>query len=96
MRHRSLEIGFTAISLVYGIKFRLTFIEKETPTDHPTDLLTFSVIIYLVVRSNVDKIPIPRLLKTIAQDATYYFLVIFTSHLVLILFLSLASVRILP
>ena len=68
---------------------------RDAHSDHPTDLLTFSVIVYLVVRSNVSKIPIPRLLRTIVQDATYYFLVIFTSHLVLVLFLSLARVRIL-
>jgi len=55
------------------------------------DLLAFSVIVYLVVQSNVNKVPTPRLLKAIAQDATWYFLVIFTSHLVLVMFLSFAS-----
>jgi hypothetical protein len=55
-------------------------------SDHPADLLAFSVIIYLVVRSNVNRVPIPRLFKTIAQDATSYFLVIFTSHFVLVMF----------
>ena len=66
----------------------------DTDSDHPTDFLAFSVIVYLVVRANVNKVPIPRLFKTIAQDATYYFLFIFTSHFVLVMFLSLASVRI--
>ena len=66
----------------------------DTDTDHLTNFLAFSVIVYLVVRSNLNKIPIPRLFKTIAQDATYYFLFIFTSHFVLVMFLSLASVRI--
>ena len=66
----------------------------DTDSDHPTDFLAFSVVVYLVVRSNLNKIPIPRLFKTIAQDATYYFLFIFTSHFVLLMFLLFASVRI--
>ena len=67
---------------------------REAHFDHSPDLLAFSVIVYLVVRSNVYKVPIPGLLRTIAQDATYYFLIIFTSHLVLEMFLVFASVRI--
>ena len=62
--------------------------------NYPPDFLAFSVVVYLVVRSNIYKVPIPGLLRTIAQDATYYFLVIFTSHLLLVLFLLFASVRI--
>ena len=56
------------------------------------DFLAFSLIVYLVVRSNVTKIPIPSLLKTIVRDATCYFLVIFTSHFVFVMFLFFASV----
>jgi len=62
---------------------------KDTHSDHPADLLAFSVIVYLVVRSNVKKVPIPGLLRTIAQDAAYYFLATFTSHFVLVIFLAL-------
>jgi len=58
------------------------------------DILAFSVIIHLVVRSNVNRVPLPGLLKTIVQDATYYFLVIFTSHLLLVMFLAFGSDRI--
>ena len=65
----------------------------DTHPDKPPDFLAFSVIVYLVVRSNVNKVPIPSLLETIARDATYYFLVIFTSQLVLMAFLLFASVR---
>ncbi|KAF9644220.1 hypothetical protein BDM02DRAFT_3122279 [Thelephora ganbajun] len=54
------------------------------------DFLAFSLIIYLVARSNVYKSPIPSLLWTIAQDATLYFMFIFTSHLVLELTLLFA------
>jgi len=64
----------------------------DTRPDHLQDVLAFSVIVFLVVRSNVTKIPLPSLLKTIARDATYYFLVIFTSHLVTAMFFWFASV----
>jgi hypothetical protein len=63
-------------------------------SDRPTDFLAFSVIVYLVVRSNLNKIPIPSLFKIIVRDATRYFLVIFTSHLVLVIFLGVGNVRI--
>jgi len=55
------------------------------------DLLAFSVIVYLVVRSNIYNFPIPTLLKTIARDATYYFLLIFTSHVIFVLVLLFAK-----
>jgi len=64
----------------------------DTRPDHPPDVLAFSVIVFLVVRSNVAKVPLPGILKTIARDATYYFLVIFTSHLVTAMFFWFASV----
>ena len=64
----------------------------DTHPDHLPDVLAFSVIVFLVVRSNVTKIPLPSLLKTIVRDATYYFLVIFTSHLVTAMFFWFASV----
>ena len=64
----------------------------DTHPDHLQDVLAFSVIVFLVVRSNVIKVPLPSILKTIARDATYYFLVIFTSHLVTTMFFWFASV----
>ncbi|KAF9645174.1 hypothetical protein BDM02DRAFT_3120678 [Thelephora ganbajun] len=62
------------------------------------DLSAFSLIIYLVARSHVYRFPLPSLLRTIAQDATLYFLVIFTSHLVLELTLLFAkpAIQLLP
>jgi len=88
------EIGFIAMSLVYGMEFLMSFISdlEDTRSDHPPDLLTFLVIIHLAVQSSVRSIPIPNILKTIMRDATYYFLVIFTSHIVIIMFLTLAKV----
>jgi len=91
VQHGSVEIGLTAFSVVYGTKLILSFI-LETPTPIIPDILAFLVIVYLVVRSYTNGVPVPSLLRTIAQDTTYYFLVLFTSHVVLVLFLSLASV----
>ena len=68
---------------------------RGTHPDRPPDFLAFSVIVHLVVRSNVNKDPMSSLLKAIVRDATSYFLFIFTSHLVLMLFLLFASVSIL-
>ncbi|KAF9644210.1 hypothetical protein BDM02DRAFT_3190815 [Thelephora ganbajun] len=48
-----------------------------------TYFLAFSLIIYLVARSNVYRFQIPSLLRIIVQDATHYFMIIFTSHLAL-------------
>ena len=63
-------------------------------SDHPADFLAFSVIIYIVVRSNINRVPIPWLFRIIVRDATCYFLFIFTSHLLVVLFLWFASVRV--
>jgi len=90
-----LDIAYNALSLAYGRKLFVFHPDGEAHSDHPPDLLTFSVIIYLVVRSNVYKVPIPSLLRTIAEDATYYFLVIFTSQLVFVMFVVFANVGIL-
>lgn len=90
-----MELGYTTLSLVYGTKFPLFPIQKKTPgSDRPTDFIAFSLIVYLVlVRSNAGYQRRMPLLKTIAQDATYYFLIIFTSHFVLELTLLFARVR---
>jgi len=90
----SVEIGFLTMSLTYGAELLVLSIDHlgDTDPDHPADLLAFLLIIYLVVRSNVKKVPISSLFRTIAQDVTCYFLVIFASHLVPVMFLAFASV----
>ena len=90
----SAGIAYIVASLAYGTELLLPFIDYPggIHSDYPADFLAFSVIVYLVVRSNVTKIPIPSLLKTIVRDATCYFLVIFTSHFVYAMFLFFASV----
>jgi hypothetical protein len=56
------------------------------------DLLTFGFIIFFARKSKVPGFKIPTLLDTIAEDATRYFLVIFTSHLVFVITLNLGRV----
>jgi len=90
------DIAFNTTSLVYGTEYLILHPEGEAHPDHPPDFLAFSVIVYLVVRSNVDKVPIPSLLRTIARDATYYFLVIFTSQFTFVMFVAFANVRMSP
>ncbi|KAF9644192.1 hypothetical protein BDM02DRAFT_3190826 [Thelephora ganbajun] len=79
IRHRTLEIAYTSVSLLY-------------------DFLAFSLIIFLATKSRVAKLKIPGILGTIAEDATRYFLVIFTSHFVLEMTLTLGreSIQLLP
>jgi len=72
----------------------LIFHPGATRFNCPTDFIAFSIIVYLVVKSNINRAPIPGLLRIIIQDATYYFLVIFTSHFVLVMFLAFARVSI--
>jgi len=56
------------------------------------DFLAFSLIIFLAAKSEVSRLGVPNILRTIAEDATRYFLVIFSSHFVLEMTLSLARV----
>jgi len=93
----SFGIGFIAVSLGYSTGCFSLFNDRlrDTHSDHPPDLLAFSVIVYLLAQSKINKVPTPGLFNTIAQDAMYYFLVVFTSHLVFVFFFSFASVSIL-
>jgi len=66
-RHRPIEIGYTSISLFF-------------------DLAAFSVIIGFGLRTGLTAGSVatsrPSLVHTIVHDASIYFLVIFTSHLI--------------
>ena len=57
-----------------------------------SDFLAFSVIIFLAMTSEARGLRIPSILRTIAEDGTRYFLVIFTLHLVLEMTLNFARV----
>ena len=88
------QIGFIAVALAYGTEFHLLLNDHLglTRSNHLADLLAFSVIVSLVVRSSVRGDPIPSIFRIMTRDATYYFLVIFTSHLLLVIFLAFARV----
>ena len=92
-RDRSIEVAYTGISLVYGKIFpnsprpRMT-----TSTISLEDLLAFLIILRLAGRSTYRRFGIPGLLGTILRDATKYFLVIFTAHLVLAMTILFARV----
>ena len=91
--HWPLEVGFTTISLFYGTKIALAFrLAGETDAGCPIDLLAFSLIIYFALKSGSYRSKRPSMLKIMAEDATLYFLVIFTSHLLLELTLIFGSV----
>jgi len=60
------------------------------------DFLAFSLIIFLTGKSRASNIRGPTLLGAIAQDATWYFLVIFSSHFVLEMTLTLGRVSATP
>jgi hypothetical protein len=56
------------------------------------DFLAFSLIIFLANKSKAPGLKVPRILRTIAEDSTWYFLVIFTSTFVLLMTLTLGRV----
>ena len=57
-----------------------------------SDLLAFSFFVLLAKWSRAAEINVRMISDTIAEDATWYFLVIFTSHVVLVLTLNFARV----
>lgn len=87
--HRTLEIVFTSLSLLFGTQWihqRLTSVVNFLETSmHTPDFLAFSVIMFYATRSKRRSagLKVQTLLGTVAEDATVYFLVIFTAHVVL-------------
>lgn len=72
-------------------------ISRPNSTD-PADIayglefLTFSLMIFLAKSSKARGLKVPTILGTIVQDATWYFLVMFTSHIALMVTLTLGRV----
>ena len=96
VRHRTLELVFTSISLVYGALVRYTIppavlIPRIT---HESDSLAFSLIIFMAAALRAPGLKVPGILRTIAQDSTRYFMVIFTSYFVLTMTLTLGRVSV--
>ena len=82
---------------ISSIRYKVSLIfhlTGDTYADYPTDLLAFSLVIYFVLRSNAYSFQMSNLFRVVAQDTTHYFLVIFTSHLVLELTLVFGAVSI--
>jgi len=86
------------LSLLWYVRITLhlnwtMFISADPSGDmYAPDSLAFSLIIYLAIRSKALSVKIPTILGTMAEDATRYFLVIFTSHFVLEMTLILGRV----
>jgi len=62
------------------------------------DFLAFFLFVFLAKRSKAERLEVPMILDIIAEDAAWYFLVIFPAHLILVFTLSLArpSIQLLP
>ena len=61
---------------------------------HLPDVLAFSVVVYWARKLRQPGLKFSALLDAIAKDATYYFMVIFTSHFVLVMTLNLGRVSV--
>ena len=59
-----------------------------------TDLLAFLVVVVFAVKSRLQGFKMPSILWIIVQDSTVYFLLVFTTHLVLEMMLLFARVNI--
>ena len=94
-RHRVLEIASAGVALLYGVQNSLglrTDGVNHTDDAYGPDFLAFSLTIFLATTSRSSRFKMPSILETIAEDATRYFLVIFTSHFVLEMTLNLGRV----
>ena len=67
---------------------------NSTENVYESDFVAFSLMIILAVTSGARGLKIPMILRTMAEDATRYFLVIFSSHFVLEMTLNLGRVSV--
>ena len=83
--------------MVRGTNFKPGRDGTDRPNDMCTlDSLAFLMIIFLARRSRVGGFEVTGIFRTIVEDATLYFLVIFTSHFVLEMTLTLGRVSATP
>jgi hypothetical protein len=94
VRHRKLEVAYTSISLIYGTWEIYVATDSTDPADNlcTPDSLAFLFIIFMANKSKTGGFKFTGILGTIVEDATQYFLVIFTSHFVLEMTLTLGRV----
>jgi hypothetical protein len=87
------------LSLVYGVSCSSPLGISIAATDHlfVEDALAFSIIVYSMKWRGLTRAQgVPSLLDKIVRDATVYFVVIFTSHLLLVFFEFFAPVSDFP
>lgn len=99
-RHRPIEIAYTSISLFFGKPTHAFYVYIISLGSHKvSDLAAFTVIIVFGVTGGLNSSAMSMsrsgIVKTIVQDASIYFVVIFTSHLVFVLTLVFARVGVL-
>ena len=94
VRRRTLDIGYASISLFYGVGAIVNSAGMVLTVQImcTQDFLAFLSVIFFAKRTKTAGLKIPTILGTIAEDATRYFLVIFTSHFVLVMTLNLGRV----
>lgn len=97
------ELIYYALAMLFGTSSLLSFYSAIIPPRrftfnismrHPiTDFLAFSFIAFTAWRSGMYEYPtMPSLLKTIFRDATRYFILIFSAHILSMLFIFFAPV----
>jgi hypothetical protein len=86
------EVAFTSLTLTYGTcKWPLTY-SSDADTMDTSDFFAFALIVFYMKKSKVPGVKVRTIWDTIAEDATRYFLVIFTSHFVFMMTLNLGRV----
>ena len=95
-RERPIEIGYTCISLFFGKATHTPTLHTHSGASPVSDSAAFTVIIGAGLKSGLgaNAVGRPSIVKTIVQDATIYFFMIFSSHLVFVLTLVFARVSI--
>ena len=98
-RWRPGEVINTVLSLVYGVFCSSSIGIPIAATNHLffKDIVAFSIIVYSTKWRGLTRARgVPSLLDKIVRDATIYFMVIFSSHLLLVFFEFLAPVSNFP
>ena len=87
-RHRPIEIAYTCLSLFFGASAYASTSTHHRELHVFSDFSAFSTIIRFGFKAglaaNAVAVSRPSIVHTIVQDATVYFFVIFTSHLILL------------
>ena len=96
VRHRTLEVVYTSISVLFG-GWGLSCQPGGTDLTlnvYKSDFLAFSLIVYWTfwVRKNGLRHKFATILDTVAEDSMWYFLLVFFSHFALVMTMNLGRV----